>query len=436
MSEALSDGMHPETCSPAYTWRDRAARGLVLRAAAHLRQGRLILMEAGTAHEFGGADAPHAPPLTIYVHRPAFYRAVLSSGVLGAGEAYMAGHWSTNDLPRLMRLLLDNAALYAALESGFARLYRPWWRFSNFLRRNTLRGSQRNIRAHYDLGNDFFRLFLDETLCYSSGYFPSTGATLLEASTAKMDKICQGLRLRATDRVLEIGAGWGGFALHAATRYGCHVTTTTISEAQFAFATQRVAEAGLQDRVTVLQEDYRHLDGCYDKLVSIEMIEAVGHRFFDVFFAQCAHLLKPEGMMALQAITITDPYFPIYVRGTDFIRRHIFPGGCLPSLLAMAQSVARVTPLRLIHQEDFGAHYAETLRRWRAALAGQLPAARALGYPDPFLRMWEYYLCLCEAGFEAREIGVSQLVYCMPGARPEPWRAPDHLREASSHVAQ
>jgi cyclopropane-fatty-acyl-phospholipid synthase len=250
-----------------------------------------------------------------------------------------------------------------------------------------------------------------------------------------MDRLCQRLQLRPEDHLVEIGTGWGGLALHAARHYGCRVTTTTISQEQHRLARQRVADAGLSDRVTVLLQDYRLLEGRYDKLVSVEMIEAVGHQYFDTFFAKCAALLKPDGMMALQAITITDQYFPAYLRGTDFIRKYIFPGGCLTSLLALAQSAGKVSPLRLVHQEDFGLHYAETLRRWRAAFLEQLDAVRAQGYSDAFLRMWEFYLCLCEAGFEEREIGVSQLVYCMPGARPGTWHEQHHDKKGAPACA-
>jgi cyclopropane-fatty-acyl-phospholipid synthase len=407
---------------------------MVVRAAARLRHGHLTLCDATEALQFAGeAAGDDVPAVTVQVHDPAFYRAILAGGVLGAGEAYMAGHWSTSDLAGLMRLLLQNLSVYEGLESGIARFLGPARRLENFLRRNTLSGSRRNIHAHYDLGNEFFKLFLDETMAYSSAIFERPDATLAEASVAKMDRLCQRLQLRPADHLVEIGTGWGGLALHAAKQYGCRVTTTTISQEQHRLARQRVADAGLSDRVTVLLRDYRLLEGRYDKLVSVEMIEAVGHQYFDTFFAKCAALLKPDGMMALQAITITDQYFPTYLRGTDFIRKYIFPGGCLTSLRALAQSAGKVSPLRLVHQEDFGLHYAETLRRWRAAFLQQLDTVRAQGYSDSFLRMWEFYLCLCEAGFEEREIGVSQLVYCMPGARPGTWYE-QHYDKKGTHA--
>lgn len=436
MSNALLNEQDARAATWSPGWRDKLARRMVVRAAARLRHGRLTLSDATETLQFAGeAAGEDALAVVVQVHDPAFYRAILTGGVLGAGEAYMAGHWSTSDLAGLMRLLLQNLSVYEGLESGLARFLGPARRLENFLRRNTLSGSRRNIHAHYDLGNEFFKLFLDETMAYSSAIFERQDATLAEASVAKMDRLCQRLQLRPEDHLVEIGTGWGGLALHAARHYGCRVTTTTISQEQHRLARQRVADAGLSDRVTVLLRDYRLLEGRYDKLVSVEMIEAVGHQYFDTFFAKCAALLKPDGMMALQAITITDQYFPAYLRGTDFIRKYIFPGGCLTSLLALAQSAGKVSPLRLVHQEDFGLHYAETLRRWRAAFLEQLDAVRAQGYSDAFLRMWEFYLCLCEAGFEEREIGVSQLVYCMPGARPGTWHEQHHDKKGAPACA-
>ncbi len=436
MSNALLNEQDARAATWSPGWRDKLARRMVVRAAARLRHGHLTLSDATETLQFAGeAAGEDALAVVVQVHDPAFYRAILTGGVLGAGEAYMAGHWSTSDLAGLMRLLLQNLSVYEGLESGLARFLGPARRLENFLRRNTLSGSRRNIHAHYDLGNEFFKLFLDETMAYSSAIFERQDATLAEASVAKMDRLCQRLQLRPEDHLVEIGTGWGGLALHAARHYGCRVTTTTISQEQHRLARQRVADAGLSDRVTVLLRDYRLLEGRYDKLVSVEMIEAVGHQYFDTFFAKCAALLKPDGMMALQAITITDQYFPTYLRGTDFIRKYIFPGGCLTSLLALAQSAGKVSPLRLVHQEDFGLHYAETLRRWRAAFLEQLDAVRAQGYSDAFLRMWEFYLCLCEAGFEEREIGVSQLVYCMPGARPGTWHEQHHDKKGAPACA-
>ena len=281
-------------------------------------------------------------------------------------------------------------------------------------------GSRRNIAAHYDLGNEFFELFLDPTLTYSSGIFETPEATMEEASIAKYERLCQKLRIGPDDHVLEIGTGWGGFALHAAGRYGCRVTTTTISRRQYELASKRVDEAGLADRIEVLLEDYRDLSGSYDKLVSIEMIEAVGHEQLDTFFGVCGERLKPDGVMALQAITVPDKDFEAHARSVDFIKRYIFPGGELVSVGSVNAAASRATDLRLTHLEDLTPHYAETLRRWRTRMFQNLPRMRALGLDDRFLRMWEFYLCYCEGGFEERSIGLVQAVLEKSGARRAP----------------
>jgi cyclopropane-fatty-acyl-phospholipid synthase len=277
-----------------------------------------------------------------------------------------------------------------------------------------------NIAAHYDLGNDFYALFLDRTMTYSSGLFESPDATLEEASLAKYDRICRKLTLSSRDHVLEIGTGWGGFALHAATNYGCRVTTTTISRAQQDFARERIRGAGLEGRVDVLLQDYRNLTGKYDKLVSIEMIEAVGHHYLNAFFNACSGLLKDDGEMLLQAITIRDQVFDRHKRSVDFIKRYIFPGSCIPSVAAISLAVARVTDLRLFHLEDITPHYARTLQAWRRKFFDNLEEVRKLGYPETFIRMWEYYLSYCEAGFAERYLGDAQMLFTKPLSRKEP----------------
>jgi cyclopropane-fatty-acyl-phospholipid synthase len=284
-------------------------------------------------------------------------------------------------------------------------------RIGHWRRSNTRGGSRRNIGAHYDLGNDFFQLWLDETLAYSSGVFPQWNASLREASVEKFDRVCRKLDLRPGDRVLEIGTGWGGFALHAARHYGCHVTTTTISREQHELACQRIKRAGLADRITVLNRDYRDLTGQFDKLVSIEMIEAVGPQFLDAFFRKCGELLKPAGSMVLQGIVMPERDYDNYLASVDFIRKHVFPGGSLPSAAALLESAGRASRLRCVQLEDFAAHYAETLRRWRANFEARLPEIRELGYTERLIRLWRYYLCYCEAGFEERQVSVVQLVF-------------------------
>jgi cyclopropane-fatty-acyl-phospholipid synthase len=322
----------------------------------------------------------------------------------------MAGDWSCDDLPALVRILLNNRAVLDGVDSGLARAAEPMRKLLHAAARNTRDGSRRNIVAHYDVGNDFFALWLDDTMMYSSAVFEHAGMTLQQASIAKLDRICRKLDLKPGDRVLEIGTGWGGFALHAAREYGAHVTTTTISREQHDWARERIDAAGLGDRITLLADDYRDLRGSYDKLVSIEMIEAVGHQYFDTFFRCCSERLRPGGTMLLQAITIADQQYEAARDSVDFIKRHIFPGCCIPSIAALSASIARASQLRIVGLEDIGAHYATTLAHWRANLLQQADRVRALGYPDAFLRMWEFYFAYCEGGFAEGALGDAQIL--------------------------
>ncbi len=390
-----------------------------MRRLSQLEQGQLTLVDQSGAHEFGQVgDTGIAATITVHDRR--FYRQVVLGGGLGAAEAYVRGYWDSSDLTAAMRVLARNSEALAVMEKGPARMLRPLRSAANWLRRNTPSGSKRNIAAHYDLSNDFFALMLDPTMTYSSGVFPSPGSTLQEASIEKYDRICRKVQLTSSDHVLEIGTGWGGFALHAARNYGCRVTTTTISKQQHAFAVRRIREASLEDRVTLLGDDYRDLHGQYDKLVSIEMIEAVGERFLPVYFAKCSELLKPDGMAVLQAITIPDHRYDRYRKSVDFIQRYIFPGGFLPSMGAIANCLAKATNFRWYHTEDFGAHYAKTLALWRHNFWHHLKAVKSLGFDDRFIRTWHYYLCYCEAGFHERQIGVSQLLLTKPACRRDP----------------
>jgi cyclopropane-fatty-acyl-phospholipid synthase len=394
-------------------WLARLGRRLVLAQLRRLHTGTLTLVEGAIRQSFGRG----LPQIALTVHHPSFYAMLAFGGSIGAGEAYMAGAWSCSDLTGLVRLLLRNRDVLDGLEGRLARLTAPLRRGLHWLNRNSRSGSRRNISAHYDLGNDFFRLMLDDTLMYSCAIFASPQTTLREASLAKLDAICRKLDLRPTDHVLEIGTGWGGFALHAARHYGCRVTTTTISRNQYDLARQRIAEAGLEDRITLLLEDYRDLTGQYDKLVSIEMIEAVGHRYFDTYFAQCARLLKPEGQMLLQAITIADQRYEAARRSVDFIQRYIFPGSTIPSITAMLDAITRASDLKLFHLEDIGDHYVTTLARWRENFFSNIERVRAMGYPESFVRMWEFYLCYCEGGFAERALGDVQMLLVKPGCR-------------------
>jgi cyclopropane-fatty-acyl-phospholipid synthase len=395
---------------------DRVARRLVWRRLESLDEGRLTIDDGGECREFGRSGSG-ALAAKIEVRDPRFYRQLVLGGSLGAAEAYIRGYWTCDDLVSLVRLFSRNVTVANDLERGPARVLSPLARIAHGWRRNTPSGSRRNIAAHYDLGNEFFSLFLDETMAYSCAIFPQAASTLHEASVAKFDRVCRKLGLTADDHVLEIGSGWGGFAVHAAGHYGCRVTTTTISRKQYEYTRQRIQTAGLADRVTVLCEDYRVLQGSFDKLVSIEMIEAVGYQYFDTYFRICSERLKPHGMMLLQAIVIPDQRYDAYRRSADFIQRYIFPGGCLPSPGAICRSLGRATDLQVFHLEDITAHYAETLAHWRQRFRANLERVRRLGFSEEFNRTWDFYFCYCEGGFRERMIGEVQMLLTKPSCQ-------------------
>jgi len=406
----------PHFRGPLRAWlRRRLHAGL-----AALERGEIELREAGETRRFGRLDPELPLRGVVEVRDPAFYAGLARGGTLGAAESWMRGEWGSPDLTALIRILLRNAGAMGRLDRGLPRLAEPGRRLWSRLRRNSRRGARRNIEAHYDLGNDFFALFLDPTLTYSSGLFEREGASMEEASRAKYERICRKLELGPQDHVLEIGTGWGGFCLHAASRYGCRVTSTTISPSQGSLARERVAAAGLADRVTVLDRDYRDVEGRFDKLVSIEMIEAVGHEHLRAWFHACAARLAPAGRALVQAIVIRDQGYEQARLTVDFIKRYVFPGGCLPSVGALLEAASRASDLRLVHLEELTPHYAETLRRWRARFQENQPRIRALGHPERFLRLWEFYLRYCEAAFEERHIGVAQLVFERAGCRARP----------------
>ncbi len=376
-------------------------------------------MDGNEHHHYGRRTERCPLGVTVRVHDPRFWSELAFGGSIGAGEAYMQGYWSVNDLTAVVRILLQNRAVLDGMETGLARLTGPLQQALHWFNRNTREGSRRNIAAHYDLGNDFFQLFLDPTMMYSSAIFEHPKQTLEQAQRTRLERICRKLDLQPTDHLLEIGTGWGGMAIHAAQHYGCRVTTTTISRQQYELARERIAAAGLEDRITVLLEDYRDLTGQYDKLVSIEMIEAVGHQFYDTYFRQCGRLLKHDGLMLLQAITIADQRYETARKSVDFIQRHIFPGSTIPSVTAMLDATTRASDLKLAHLEDIGPHYAATLRVWRENLLRNLDAVRALGYPEEFIRMWEFYLSYCEGGFAERALGDVHMLLAKPGNRRE-----------------
>lgn len=401
-----------------HTYWTRLFRKRMHAMLSALRGCELVLQEAGETLRFGVPIANQEPlKVHVHIHDPAFYRLVAQNGSVGVGEAYMNGLWDADDLTALVRVFVLNRDLLDAMEGGVASLGSALLRVFGALRRNTLKGSKRNISEHYDLGNDFFRLFLDQNLMYSSAIFKHRDESLDIAATRKLDRICQKLGLQPGMHVVEIGTGWGGFALHAAGRYGVNVTTTTISDEQYALAVKRVHEAGLADRVTVLKQDYRLLTGQYDRLVSIEMIEAIGHQYLETYFKQCERLLKPDGMAVIQAITIEDHRYQQALRAVDFIKRYIFPGSFIPSITAMLGAMQSVSDLKLHQLEDFGTSYAETLRQWHVRFLDQIDAVREQGYSTRFQRMWRWYLAYCEGGFLERSIGVVQMLLVRPGAR-------------------
>ncbi len=393
---------------------DAMARKALFRILQRLPCGHLVLDDGGDVHSFGRrGDALHAH---VFIHDASAYRAIVFGGSIGAGESYMAGSWSSPNLVDVIRLMARNMTLLQRLDNGRSPLRRGWHKLLHRLNANTLRGARDNIAAHYDLGNDFFALFLDSAMMYSAAMFPSADSSLEAASRHKLDSICRKLDLSPADHLMEIGTGWGGLAIHAARHYGCRVTTTTLSREQYDYAVEAVAEAGLSDRITLLLDDYRNLEGQFDKLVSVEMIEAVGHEYYATYFRQCSRLLKPDGVMLIQAITIPGQRYEQAKRNVDFIQRYIFPGGGLPSLEVIARCVSG-TDLQLLDMQDIGLDYARTLSHWRQRFHDRLNQVRAMGFDAVFCRMWEFYLCYCEGGFLERSISTAQIVMAKPDAR-------------------
>lgn len=398
----------------------KLARTLVHKQLAHLHTGCIIVVEGRERIHFGEHNVEqNTLRAELHIEDPACYLDILTGGSIGAAEAYMSGDWRSPDLTALVRVMVCNRDILDQMEGGLAALSGPFLKLFHKLNQNTEKGAKRNIAAHYDLGNDLFELFLDPSMMYSSGIFPNENATMQDASELKLKTICDKLDLQPSDHVVEIGSGWGGFAIYAAKHYGCRVTTTTISEQQYTLAKSRIDEAGLGDHITLLKEDYRKLEGHFDKLVSIEMIEAVGWKYYPQFFEKCASLLKPEGVMLIQAITIEDQRYEYAKKHVDFIQRYIFPGSCIPSIQALNTASSTHSDMRLVHLEDFAEHYARTLRCWFEAFNARLEEVRASGYSEEFIRMWQFYLCYCEGGFRERSIGVAHLMYAKPDYRSE-----------------
>jgi cyclopropane-fatty-acyl-phospholipid synthase len=411
--ETLTSALKPKS-STKNIWVQNFARKQVLTRLSLLQIGQLTIIENGQQTVFGNDSKLAA---TVTVNDAHFYGEIAFGGSIGAGEAYMLGYWQADNLTNIIRIMAANQAVMDALEGGFQWASKPFLKALHWLNRNTADGSRKNIAAHYDLGNDFFKLWLDPSMMYSSAIFSPKDISLEAASYKKLQVICDKLDLKPTDHVVEIGTGWGGFAIYAASKYGCKVTTTTISKQQYDEAVLRVNAANLQDKITLLLNDYRDLTGQFDKLVSIEMIEAVGHQFYDVYFKKCASLLKPNGMALIQAITITDQRFDSAKNSVDFIQRYIFPGSNIPSVTAMLNSITKVSDLKLYDLEDIGPHYATTLAAWRDNFFQHIQQVRQLGYSEEFIKMWEFYLCYCEGGFAERALGDCHLLLVKPDNR-------------------
>lgn len=403
------------------------ARKAIFQALKRVQFGGITVIEdyaqQTQAYSFGSqainsksssAIGRHSLHVTLTIHDISVYRELLFGGSIALADSYINGEWDTDDLTGLIRLAARNLAVLNKLENRFAGISKAFEKANHQLRSNDQSGSKSNILAHYDLGNDMYQRFLDETMMYSSAVYKNPEATLSEAQQHKLALICQRLQLTADDQVIEIGTGWGGFAIYAASHYGCHVTTTTISDAQFDEAQARIDAAGLSDKITLLKEDYRNLSGQYDKLVSIEMIEAVGYEYLPTFFAKCNDLLKPTGLMVLQAITFNDQNYQDYIDSVDFIQTHIFPGGCLLSNQELNNQFTQQTDMVIKQLHDYGFDYAHTLRDWRIAFMSQREEIKALGYDEAFIRLWEFYFCYCEGGFLERTIGVVQLTAVKP----------------------
>lgn len=391
---------------------------IVERALEAVVGGTVILTSPDKTATYGSGK----PVVHLHVHDPACFRRLVFGGSVGAGESYMAGQWDCEELVDLVRILVRNREALAILD-GLATLPATVLdALRHVLRGNSRSGSRRNIRKHYDLGNELFELFLDQRMMYSAAVYDTGRESLDAASTTKLDRLCRKLRLGKGDRLLEIGTGWGGLAVHAAESYGCHVTSCTISRAQYDYARALVATRGLASQVDIVLEDYRDLTGSYDKLVSVEMVEAVGHAYLEGYFRACANLLRRDGLMALQAIVIRDARYRRALPKADFIKKHIFPGGFIPSVSVLANAATRAD-LSIANLEDFAADYALTLKDWRHRLDANIAALDALGFANEFQRMWRFYFAYCEGGFRERAISDVQMLFTMPGYRGRPWRA-------------
>ena len=381
----------------------------------NLKTGHISVNDGDETFSFG--DSSSGESVSVDIHSQEFYVMTGSGGALGIAEAYVAGYWSSDDVVKLFQIILRNRDILLSLEKGFAKLVKPINKMIHRGRQNTLKGSKENILAHYDLSNDFYKLWLDPSMTYSCAFFNNDSVTLEEASIEKLDRICRKLNLSENDSVLEIGTGWGSFSIHAAKNYGCKITTTTISDAQFDYARSRIKDEGLESKITLINKDYRDLDGKYDKIVSIEMIEAVGYEYIPDYFSKLSSLLNNNGLVALQGITYNDQNFEVYKDSVDFIKKYIFPGSCLISIAQIIDVIKKDTDLAMVDMEDITKHYAVTLNRWRKNFMDVIPKVKEMGYSQAFINMWEFYFLYCEAGFSERNIGDVQMIFAKSGSR-------------------
>jgi cyclopropane-fatty-acyl-phospholipid synthase len=401
---------------PAKTSRfERFGQRLLLQQLEQLQGGEVRLTYDGITQVFGKADRNDPLSVGVEVLNPNFFAEAAFGGSVGVGAAYMQNMWRCTDLTALLRIFVRHRDALSRLDGPWMTLNSVMLRLLHFFNDNTRAGSARNIAAHYDIGNDLYELMLDETMAYSCGIYPRSDSSLRDAQTAKFDAVCQKLALTPQDHLLEIGTGWGGLAIHAVRHYGCRVTTTTISREQFSYTAALIKKLQLNDRITLLMQDYRDLSGQFDKLVSIEMIEAVGQRHLNTYAKTCSRLLKPNGAFLLQAITIRDQIYEQALHAVDFIQRFIFPGSFIPSIQALSKAFTQATDLKIAQLTDIGPHYARTLHDWRERFFRNLAGVRRLGYPESFIRMWEFYLCYCEAGFAERQLGDVQILWVKPG---------------------
>ena len=399
----------------APSWVENTCQKLLFEVLKQAKIGSFTIKYNGQAHHFGDQNA--SLKAVADIHHAIVFKNMITKGSIGVAEDYVANLWSSPDLTAVIRFFVVNQDTLDAVEKKFGSIMKLGYIFKKFKNKNSETQAKKNILAHYDLGNHLYRRFLDESMQYSSAIYPEAHSDLSSAQQNKMATICERLQLNASDKVIEIGTGWGGLAIFMAQHYGCHVTTTTISDAQYEYAEQQVKSLGLSDKITLLKQDYRKLEGKYDKLVSIEMIEAVGHEYLNGFFTKCSNLLKDDGLMLIQAITIADQRYDHYRSNVDFIQTYIFPGGCLPSVNRMSGAINKHTDLVIHGLHDIGLHYAKTLADWRDKFLESWPTLAQEGFDNQFKRLWLFYLSYCEGGFLERATSTVHLVARKPAFR-------------------